>query len=306
MTQITKLTPEQEQLRDEYAERYLDYGWSTEPADRQAAEEAMAGLYEAAGWKIPEFVWFDSPAQAVDTIYESTGERVLLSGVDGNLEAHWVCFYRFCQTLKEGMYEEKDQQLLDLWDQLVRSCGPVYPYENYCLMTERPVRACRNEEDVLHCDDGPALAYRDGFELYALEGLLLPEHLPHAVTAPWELTLEQVEDPNLDEDIRTVLQDRWCYEEIDSAGDRVGSGGGRYVREIGGQQIHEDVYTGYKDVSLMRALFEGKDGRKWLACSDSSTDRVYWIRVPNQVKTCAEAHESINGGIPDSDIVVSA
>ena len=303
---IESLTPEQEAQIPVFYSEYLEIGWSTEPADRPTAESVMREFYKQLEHKEPEFVWFDSPLAAQQTIEESTGEKAPLPVIDGSAEAHWLAFYMFCRTLKEDMYEPDKDRLLLLWDRLARSCGPIYPYENYCLMCERPKTALRDAENLLHCDDGPALEYPDGFAVYAVHGVRIPARLGTFLSHPWDLTLEQLEDGSLNEDVRTILQDRWCYEEVDSAGDRVGSGGGRYVQEIGAKQIHEDVYTGYKDVSLIRALLEGRDGRKWLACSDSSTDRVYYIQVPRHVTTCSEAHEAINGGIPDSKIVVSA
>jgi hypothetical protein len=303
---IEKLTPEQETLREEFFNRYMAIGWSSEPSDRPTAEQAMAELYKRQKKAVPQFVWFDSPAQAVRTIYESTGDRVQFSCVDGNLESNWLSFFMFCRELKRHMYKPEDEKLLLVWDALAKSTGPVYPYTNYCLMTERPVKAEHDEAGQLHCDDGPALLYRDGYAVYAVHGVRIPSRLGPLIDRPWEITLEVIQDPEVDEDVRTTLQSLWCYEEVDSAGDRVGSGGGRYVREIGATQVDTDVYTAYEGASIMRALLEDKDGRKWLACGDSSTDRVYYIQVPPHVLTCAEAHESINGGIPDSDIVASS
>jgi hypothetical protein len=38
-----------------------------------------------------------------------------------------------------------------------------------------------------------------------------------------------------------------------------------------------------------------KDGQKWLVGSDGSTQRVYYMPVPESAKTCREAHEAICG-----------
>jgi hypothetical protein len=173
-------------------------------------------------------------------------------------------------------------------------------------MSERPIKAAYDDRELLHCEDGPALLYKDGLGIYAINGVRIPGELgPLVVERPWELTLEQIEKED-NEDIRVIMQARWCFEEMDNAGDRVGSGGGRWLQETGCKTIHEDVYTAYGDVAIMRALLEDKNGRKFLCCSDSSTDRVYYIQVARESTTCEEAHMSVNGGIPDSDIVVSS
>jgi hypothetical protein len=308
-TTIEFLTAEQEALRAKWRSEYFQLGWSTAPSNREAAETAITALYKLLDKGGPKFLWFDSPSQAAACIMESTGEGVggrVLSGTDGNLDAYWVSFYTFGRTLKKGMYTEKDDAHLMLWDALVRSTGPCYPYEKYCLMTERPVRACYDDRELLHSGDGPALAYKDGFSVWAINGVVLPDDIgEQIVMRPWEMTQQQIEAIE-SADVRTIMQDRWCHEAIDSAGDRVGAGGGRWMEVTGMTQIHADVYTAYGDISLMRALVRDRDGRKFLCCSDSSTDRVYFIRVADDSTTCEEGHKSINGGVADGDIVASS
>ncbi|MFG3256055.1 DUF6745 domain-containing protein [Streptomyces sp. NPDC048172] len=53
-------------MRDEW----LGHGLATEPADRQRAEEAVAGLYRFIGAPPPAFVWVDSPAAARELLAE--------------------------------------------------------------------------------------------------------------------------------------------------------------------------------------------------------------------------------------------
>jgi hypothetical protein len=308
--EISELTPEQQELHDRLRDEYMEHGWSSEPSDRPAAEQAMIDIYSSLGKEPPKFVWFDSPHQALDTIYESTGQREDLSGFDGGMDAPWVLFYKFlCHIIpnSDDLLDDTVRLQLDAYDRLVRSSGPCWPYQNYCLMSERPVRAERDDNQLLHSDDGPALEYRDGTKIYAINGVQFEDQElgEIAVERPWELTLQMIEDQD-SEDIRTILQQRWCYEELDGAGDRVGFGYGRYLEEIGARQIHEDVYQAYGDTVLMRALLETEDGRRFLMCTDSSTDRVYYLRVDDQSQTCEQAHMSINGGISDGDIVVSA
>lgn len=345
---IEKLTPEQEAMVQEYRDRYFKIGWSTGKADRKTAEEAMAELYKRAGlavptpsWhrtseicirdgerealieqganveirngdefiEVPAFIWFDSPLKAAETIKDSTGSYSGMSGVDGCLDAYWAAFYKFCEWLKPDIYSKEDSETLDWFDKLIRSCGPCWPYESYCLMTDFPEVATYDDAELLHNEEGPALAYRDGYKIYAINGVTISD--PRIVENPWDLSLEDIENCD-DEDIRTIMQSRWCYEEIDSAGDRVGSGGGRWLKETGAKEIDTDTYsTGYEDdegipVVLMRVLLQAHDGRKFLMASDSSTDRVYYIQVDRNVTTCSQAHESINGGIKDEDIVVSS
>ena len=49
------------------------------------------------------------------------------------------------------------------------------PYKNICFASERH-NICRlNENGVIHCENGPAIAYPDGFEIYAWNGTRIPK-----------------------------------------------------------------------------------------------------------------------------------
>jgi hypothetical protein len=304
---ITELTAEQTRDLAVWRAKYLAQGWSTEPSDRPKAEAAIRALYTRLNKPAPKFVWFDSPHAAVDCIKESTGAACSLTGTDGCLDSYWIALFTFGAHIG-CKYEADDTAHLGEWADLAASTGPCWPYENYCLMSERPVIATYDEREQLHNDSGPALAYKDGNAIYAIHNVRVPELV---VMRPWEMTLAGIEAEE-NEDVRTVMQDAWCYEETDSTGRRKGAGGGRWVQETGATTVDMDVYTAYTDeetgesTQIQRALLKDKRGWQYLVCSDSSTDRVYYIRVDPEAKTCREAHMSINGGIDDSKIVVSA
>lgn len=304
---IESLTPAQEIEKREWRNKYFAFGWSTERSNRTLAEANIAALYKRQKLTVPQFVWVDSPYAAVQIIKESTGEAVTLSGHDGGIDGYWLAFYTFCAHIG-GRISIEDKEHLLKFDIICRSTGPYYPYRNICLMTERPVRATYDDRELLHGEDAPALEYLDGHKLYAIHGVTVPEQV---VMRPWEMTLAQIEGES-DTDIQTIMQDRWCHEKIDATGRRCGAGGGRWLEETGAQVCHTDFYVAYTDeetgesVRLQRALIKDKNGRQYLMCSDSSTDRIYYIRVAPDAKTCQEGHMSINGGIPDADIVVSA
>lgn len=59
--------------------------------------------------------------------------------------------------------------------QVARSAGWWWPFEDVAVVCERPsVRAVDNE-GRLHAEDGPALAYRDGFSAYFWHGRVVPQ-----------------------------------------------------------------------------------------------------------------------------------
>jgi hypothetical protein len=58
--------------------------------------------------------------------------------------------------------------------EMAQSCGWFWPYENFVLMTPRPQVIKLDQEQRLHCEDGPAVAYEDGWGVYACHGVRVP------------------------------------------------------------------------------------------------------------------------------------
>ena len=64
MKKIEKLTPEQEARFPEFVRKWIDIGLSTQPADRERAERAIAGLYGLAKLRQPRVIWLPCPISA--------------------------------------------------------------------------------------------------------------------------------------------------------------------------------------------------------------------------------------------------
>jgi hypothetical protein len=77
---------------------------------------------------------------------------------------------------------------------VVKSCGWVYSCENVCFVSERPSLLKIDKNGMLHCEDGPAIIYPDGWSIFADHGFSVPEKV---VTNPKEFTLEELKKLNL-------------------------------------------------------------------------------------------------------------
>jgi len=64
MDKIQEMTPEQEQQMVEFREEYLQIGLSTEPANRELAEQAIQSIRSKAHKECSSFMWFDGIATA--------------------------------------------------------------------------------------------------------------------------------------------------------------------------------------------------------------------------------------------------
>jgi hypothetical protein len=76
------------------------------------------------------------------------------------------------------MFSDENASKLDLWLRISQSCGWWHPFGNICFLCERPSVQSINAQGRLHLNNGPALLCRDGFPIYALNGIRMkPEHV---------------------------------------------------------------------------------------------------------------------------------
>lgn len=182
---LNRLTAEQEAILLAIRDKWLSIGLSTEPADRKRAEAGVALAYQAAGMKPPSLViWLRSPlegaygatllkedqvkdqvwAQVKDQVRAQVGEAVF-----GGHDASWLGFYAAFNCF--GI--EVANKLRGL-QEVAQSCGWWWPFADAVILTERPNKILRDDQNRLHCETGPALSYPDGFSIYAWHGTRLP------------------------------------------------------------------------------------------------------------------------------------
>jgi hypothetical protein len=191
-SKIEKLTPAQEKRLVEYRNEWLAIGRSAAPSDRPAAEKAISRMYELLGKKRPYFWWCDGPAvgSLVRTILpeikkEMTGKNLrdnlgdnLSWGFWGSHESAWPAYYNFPDAELRKMFSDEQREKLHLWLSVCAGTGWWEPYENVVFMCERPSVQIVNSGGRLHCETGPAILCRDGWPVYALNGVRMkPEHV---------------------------------------------------------------------------------------------------------------------------------
>lgn len=88
----------------------------------------------------------------------------------GQQDAGWIAYYDVARRLGLARFAAADQQHLDDWAGLARSCGWWWPGEQVCVVVERPavvptepVPGGRHEQVRLRLDGRRRLEYRDGW-----------------------------------------------------------------------------------------------------------------------------------------------
>ena len=157
--------------------------------------------------------------------------------------------------------------------ELARSgCGWWRPFENVVILTERPLEIRRDEEHRLHCEDGPAVAYKDGFNLYAWHGVRVNKN---TIMHPEDITTDQIlKEEN--QEIRRVMLERYGWVKV--------------LDELGAKIVHQDGYGILYETTRLRDFLVGDDPTaKFVRVVDPSTNREYALRVPPTINTAKEA-----------------
>jgi hypothetical protein len=122
---------------------------------------------------------------------------------------------------------DEQEKRLQIWERLARAAFMVFSWAGCTILVQHPEVAAFDDRHRLHRVDGPALAWADGYGVYAVHGIrLTPER--GAAMASGAITAAQIRDePNAE--VRRVLVTAY------NAGDT-----GRYLRDVGAAVIHED------------------------------------------------------------------
>lgn len=213
--QNRKLTKEEKQLLEKERDRWFKIATEDPENHPEKAEAAIWNIYQDLGYKEkPEFIWCDSPMDAQLKIsyakiieddsttkaefeekyktWKKNLKNVSLDDLEkmeyshtslwGNHDAFWIGFYKYCEKIGVK-YSEEDQKALDTWADLALSCGWWYPFEFACFICKKAIYTKLDEQNRLHNPDGPCIEYPDGFRMYALEGVSMPEKV---IETPWE------------------------------------------------------------------------------------------------------------------------
>ena len=195
---IDSMTFAQEQKTTEYLEKWKMIGLSTDRLDRPRAIDACKLLYTSANLAPPvdeNFIFVDGPVDAFNKIKEiynvkSDEANILTSAHYGNHEAYFAAYASFMKNEMGVKNIENIEGLIAVSEH----CGWVNVFEDYCILSERPITIKFDDTQRTHCETGPAIEYADGFKVYIWHGTRVqPEWIEHGISATDALQVENVE-----------------------------------------------------------------------------------------------------------------
>jgi hypothetical protein len=91
---------------------------------------------------------------------------------NGSFWAGWGAYISFFRDVCG--WEDPVLERFEISEILIKNCGWVWWHENVLAISDRPLFIKRDEEGRLHSENGPSIAYRDGWKLHYWHGTAVP------------------------------------------------------------------------------------------------------------------------------------
>lgn len=122
--------------------------------------------------RLGELMFRDKLAKRLEEV-ESNGRQKAWDACYGSHDASWLGFYEF---FRDEVGYEKCNELNGLIG-AAKTSGWFWPFEHICIGTERHTQIHLDERERLSSLNSPAVQYRDGFEIFAVNGVQMPDWL---------------------------------------------------------------------------------------------------------------------------------
>jgi len=195
-----------------------------------------------------------------------------LNEIAVGLELDWISYHDFCERRLGVQYEPRRLERIRLWSEICQTAYWWAPYEGTCFVSDRPTTIHLDRRERFHNLKGPAMAFSDGWSLYAIHGSSVSERL---VMSPDTVKLE---DLPLDTDLEVL------HATIELLGHE------RFLKAANAKLMHEDSFG-----RLHRIQFYDMEPLLLVDVVNSTpepngTVKHHFLRVPPVIET---AHEGV-------------
>lgn len=265
MEKIEELTDKQTHLMAEIVAEYEKNALSGDDSyDAKLIEKGIDFIYQLADLKAPQIVICSSPADmAIQTKLEK-GQTI--DDLGCGYDSGWTAFYDYFERI--GIEFDADWNF-KTWKDFILNSGvfATILFENVAFVCVRPCLVKTNEAGDLHCQDGPAIAWADGYCEFSLNGVWMDEKIvmtPAEKLSP-KLILKEKNAEVRREIVRKIGTERIC------------------------EKLNAEAIDKMDDYELL--LLDLGDGRRrpYLKMLNPSIGTYHIEGVHPDVKTCKEA-----------------
>lgn len=180
MKKIESLTNDQISQTESYVDTWLKVGLSCEPIVFDAAVDAVKLAIKCSNTlpdnetKMPtKWHYAKGPREAFKIAKEIKNVSVdefLGNTLWGSHDADWVSF----QCFMKDVVGVKNIEIFEGLYQMALNCGWTTVIDDHCIIQDRPKSIKFDEQNRAHCENGPAIEYRDGFSVMCWHGTRFP------------------------------------------------------------------------------------------------------------------------------------
>ncbi|HAZ47040.1 MAG TPA: hypothetical protein DDW76_28605 [Cyanobacteria bacterium UBA11369] len=224
-------------------------------------------------------LWNQLNSQLVYSFEQSRGENCenCIYSYDW---ARSACLFDFCTNVLNCPSEGEKWEL---FQDLVKNCGYIFPYANTCVVCDRPIELSFDNRGLLHAEGKPAIQFADGYSVYAYHGVRLPGKYGSIPPKQW--------------------RGKWLLKERNAELRRVliqGIGYARICQEL--QATELDTWQEYTLLKIDSNL--DVEDIYLLKMTCPSTGYIHALRVPPDVQSAREAIAWVNWGIDPEEFAV--
>jgi len=249
-----------------------------QPLRLEASEVEARKCFRPMLWglgTVPFERFFDQqPALVMETLPQSLRRLMVgcLNEMCIGLELDWISHHDFCDRQLGVKYESERRKRIRLWSEIGKSCYWWAPYETTCFVSDRPTEIHLDARERLHNLRGPAMAFSDGWSLYAIHGSFVSGRL---VMHPNEAGLE---DLPLDENLEVL------HATIEMLGHErfLAAAKAQLVQEDDFGRLHRIQFHDYEPLLMVEVVNATPD--------PDGTVRHHLLRVPPETES---AHQGV-------------
>ena len=201
----------------------------------------------------------------VESQVRSQNKNFVYPYLCGNFDSSYFSFYNFCNEVLKIKFDNQKK-----WNSYLKTSDVnlIYPFDDFWVVSEKPTNI-KIVNSVLHNEKGAAIFYADGFSIYSLNGVKVPQWLVETPAEKIDPTLA-LKETNADiqrEIIRKI-------------------GAERMLKKCNAKIIDDwiDSNTGY-NYKLMEMAIGQNIRRKYLYYEHASMKGIFYAKpVPPETK----------------------
>ena len=198
---------------------------------------------------------------------------------------HQIYLIETYQSLLNITLDEETQQWYDCLNQLLEHCGWFIPFEDVCIVCDRPSKFSLDSENRLHAEGEAAIQFADGYGLYYYHGVAFPEKYGKVHPNQW--------------------QARWLLEEKNTELRRI------LIQAIGYNRICEELQAiqidSWREYSLIKIDADADvEPIVLLKMICPSTGYTHVLRVPPDMESAREAITWVNWDIDPENFAIES